>query len=159
MKGVAVVGFALMLILYMASGLSFADRVEDCQALVTKAIDFVKDKGPDYALKVFSASKGPFIDKELYVFACSLDNVMLAHPYQRDLIGQKVDEFKDVKGVLLFQEFRKVTEAGGQGWVHYWWPKPGENGAFAKASFVARVPGENLYVGAGYYKKGADESR
>jgi len=157
MKEVAVVGFVLVVILHLASGLSFAERAEDCQTLVTRAIDFVKDKGSDYAFRVFSASKGPFIDKELYVFACSLDNIMLAHPYQRDLIGQNVDEFKDAKGHLLFQEFRKVAEVGGQGWVHYWWPKPGENGTFPKASFIMKVPGEKLYVGAGYYKTAGAE--
>ncbi len=151
MKKFAGTCFILMLVLHLSASLSIADRAEDCQLLVEKAVSFVQEKGPDYAFKVFSAMKGPFIDRELYIFACSLDNVMLGHPYRRDLVGQNVTEYKDVKGAPLFREFKRAAEERGEGWVHYWWGKPGEKGDFAKASFIKRVPGQNLYVGAGYY--------
>ena len=146
MKRCVSVCFVLMLVFHLFTGFALADRAQDCRNLVTKAVDFVKEKGPEYSLKVFSASKGPFIDKELYVFACSMDNVMLAHPYKRELIGKNVNEFQDVKGDLLFQEFKKVAQNGGQGWVHYWWWKPGEKDTFPKASYIMKIPGENLYV-------------
>jgi cytochrome c len=152
MKKVAATCFIIMLFLQLSTGVSLADRAEDCQVLVAKAVDFIQDKGPEYAFKVFSAMKGPFIDRELYIFVCSLDNVMLGHPYRHDLIGQNVSEHKDVKGSPLFQEFKKAAQERGEGWVDYWWGKPGEKGDFAKASFIKRVPGQNLYVGAGYYK-------
>jgi cytochrome c len=159
MKRYVPVCFLLMLVFQLSTGLAFADRADDCQKLVDKAVDFTKENGPEYSLKVFSASKGPFIDKELYVFACSMDNVMLAHPYKSELIGKNVDDFQDVKGDLLFQEFKKVAQNGGRGWVHYWWWRPGEKDAFPKSSFIMKVPGENLYVGAGYYATPAHASR
>ena len=152
MKKLATTCFSLMLVLQLSTSVALADRADDCQVLVSRAVSFVQDQGPEYALKVFSAMKGPFIDRELYIFACSLDNVMLGHPYRRDLIGQNVSEFKDVKGSALFQEFKRVAEERGEGWVDYWWGKPAEKGDFPKASFIKRVPGSNLYVGAGYYK-------
>jgi len=151
MKRFASVGFLLILILQVSTNLAFGDKAAECEALVTKAIAIVKDKGSEYAVKALSASNGPFVNKEIYIFACSLDNIMLAHPYKRDLIGKSVNEFKDAKGNLLFQECKKVAENGGQGWVNYWWWKPAEEGQFAKASYIGRVPAENLYVGAGYY--------
>jgi cytochrome c len=159
MKRYVSVCFILMLAFQLSAGLSFADRAEDCQNLVAKAVDFMKENGPEYSFKVFSASKGPFIDRELYIFACSLDNVMLAHPYRTELIGKNVNEFEDVKGNLLFQEFKKVAQNGGKGWVNYWWWRPGEKDPAPKASFVMKVPGENLYVGAGYYTTEAHASR
>ncbi|MGO9568758.1 MAG: cache domain-containing protein [Desulfomonilaceae bacterium] len=92
------------------------------------------------------------MDKELYVFACSMSNIMLAHPYKPGLVGQDVNEFKDAKGNALFQEFRKIVEERGSGWVDYWWTKPGEKGEFPKRTYVKRMPGSNIYVGVGYYK-------
>lgn len=132
------------------SGPALADRADDCVNLVNKCIDFFQKNGRDYTLKVLSC-KGPFTDKELYVFALSMDNIMLAHPYKKKLIGQNMDEYKDVKGKKLFRRFRNIVEAKGEGWVDYWWAKPGEKGEFLKRSFVKRIPGENVYVGAGYY--------
>jgi cytochrome c len=152
MKRVAATCFIMMVALQISTSVCLADRAEDCQVLVAKAVDFIQEKGPEYSFKVFSAAKGPFIDLELYIFVCSLDNVMLGHPYRRELIGKNVGEYKDVKGGLLFQEFKRAVEERGEGWVHYWWTKPGEKGEFSKASFVKRVPGQNVYVGAGYYK-------
>jgi len=159
MKKLAATCFIVTLVLQFSTSVSFAERADDCEVLVTKAVDFIKEKGPEYSCKVFSAQKGPFIDRELYIFACSMDNVMLAHPYSRDLIGQNVSEFKDVKGSALFQAFKRVAETRGEGWVHYWWGKPAEKGEFAKASFIKRVPGQNLYVGAGYYKTAGNETQ
>jgi signal transduction histidine kinase len=69
--------------------------------------------------KVFSASKGPFIDRELYVFVCSMNNKMLAHPYQKNLIGIDVEDHKDVKGNFLFKKFKRTAEEQGSGWVDY----------------------------------------
>jgi len=46
-----------------------------------------------------------------------MDNVMLGRPHRHYLIGQNVNEFKDEKGSPLFQEFKKVSEDGGKGWV------------------------------------------
>lgn len=129
-----------------------ADRSDDCLAMVQKAESLIGDKGKDYALRVFSASKGPFIEQELYVFACSMDNRMLAHPYRRDLIGQDVNDVRDAENKLLFQEFRSVAEKRGDGWVNYWWSKSGEPGIFPKTTYIKRIAESNMYIGVGYYK-------
>jgi cytochrome c len=129
-----------------------SDKPANCVAMVEKADAFIHEKGKDYALKVFSVSKGPFIDKELYVFACSMDNVMLAHPYRPDLVGHPVGDFKDARGTTLFQEFQRIVKERGSGWVDYWWTKPGEHGQFPKRTYVKRIPEYGIYVGVGYYK-------
>ncbi len=128
------------------------DKSLACVEMVEKAEAFIQEKGPDYALKVFSVSKGPFVDKELYVFACSMSNIMLAHPYKQDLVGHDVKDFKDAKGNALFQEFLKIVDERGSGWLDYWWTKPGEKGEFPKRTYVKRMPGSDIYVGVGCYK-------
>jgi len=129
-----------------------ADRGADCQMLVENGVAFIREKGLDHAVKVFSARRSPFIDGEMYIFALSMNNVMLAHPYSPDLIGKNQNDTLDTKGKRLFALFKQVAENEGSGWVDYWWPKPGEQGDFAKRSFIKKVPGENAYIGAGYYK-------
>lgn len=137
---------SLTLIIMPVRALAF-DRSLACVQMVEKAEAFIQEKGPKYALKVFSVSKGPFINKELYVFACSMNNIMLAHPYRKDLVGRDVTNYTDAKGNPLFQEFRKIVEERGSGWVDYWWTKPGEKGDFPKRSYVKLIPGYNMYVG------------
>lgn len=135
------------------------DRALLSVALVEKAVAFVQEKGADYACKVFSCSRGPFVDRELYVFALSLDNVMLAHPWKHGLVGKNLDDFQDPKGKLLFREFKTVVQSRGAGWVDYWWWIPGGAEQVPKRSYVRKVPGTQLYVGAGYYPKESIKSR
>jgi cytochrome c len=128
------------------------DKSSACIELSEKAEAFIQDKGKDYALKVFSASKGPFVEQDLYVFACSMNNKLLAHPYMKSMVGQDVSDFRDLKGRAVFQEFRKVADEKGSGWVDYWWKKPGENGEFSKTGYIKRIPEHNMYLVVGYYK-------
>jgi hypothetical protein len=128
------------------------DKSSECLELAEKAEAFVMEKGVAYAAKVFSASKGPFINGEMYVFVCSMDNKLLAHPYKREMVGQSVNDLKDVKGKPIFKEFQKVAEQSGAGWVNYWWKKPGEQQEFPKTTYIKRLPAHNIYVGVGYYK-------
>jgi len=142
----------IILIVHTWTGVALADETKDCLTLVDKSIAFITEKGRDYALKTICC-KGPFTQGDVYVFAVSMDNVVLAHPYNRELIGKKVDDLKDVKGLSVFAEFKKVAANGGSGWVDYWWAKPGEKGEFPKKVFIKKVPGEDIYVGAGFYVK------
>lgn len=155
MKAIAVrsiLVFLTVALITIPARSSAFDKSSECVELAEKAEAFVLEKGKDYASKVFSASKGPFINGELYVFACSMDNKLLAHPYRRDLVGEDVGEFKDVKGKPIFQEFHKVANEQGSGWIDYWWKKPGEQHESSKTTYIKRIPDYNIYVGVGYYK-------
>ena len=58
---------------------------------------------------------------------------------------------KDVKGNMFAAEFVSIAKEKGKGWSEYWWPKPGEKTASLKASYIMRVPGQDMLVGAGVY--------
>jgi cytochrome c len=146
----AVVAALLVSLLFITP--AQADRGADCQMLVENAVAFIREKGLDYSIKVFSARKSPFIDGEMYIFAVSMDNVMLAHPYKPDLVGKNQGDTRDSKGKPVFVEFKQVAEKDGSGWVEYMSPKPGEKGDFIRRCFIKKVPGENAYVGAGFFE-------
>ena len=67
--------------------------------------------------------------------------------------GKLVKGEKDKKGKLFGEEFVKVAQTQGSGWVDYWWPKPGQSKPARKWSYVKAVTidGRPAVVGAGFY--------
>ena len=68
-------------------------------------------------------------------------------PNNKPLIGTDISYYPFVV------EMTEVAKRKGSGWVKYSWPKPGRNLPSPKNSFVMRVPGEDFYIGCGYYLK------
>lgn len=139
----------------MCVGLAVADEAADTKALVEQGVAMVKDKGLDATLKAIGDPKGPFVKGDLYLFAGSLDKATAtAHPFAADkLVGPDLTNLKDPKGNPFFIKFKEVAANPGSGWVDYWWPKPNEKEPSLKKTFIMRVPGQNAYIGAGYYAK------
>jgi cytochrome c len=139
----------------MCAGLAVADEAADAKALVEKGVAMAKEKGPDATLKAIGDPKGPFVKGDLYLFAGSLGKVTAtAHPFAADkLVGKDLTNLKDSKGNQFFVKFIEIAKAPGSGWVEYWWPKPNEKEPSLKKTFIMRVPGQDMYIGAGYYPK------
>jgi cytochrome c len=138
----------------LSVGTVAADDAADVKALVEEGVTLVKEKGRDEALKVIGDPKSRFVKGDLYVFAGSLEKVvLLAHPFAAQLVGEDLSTFKDPKGTLFFVKFKEVAESSGNGWVEYVSPIPGAKEGSLKKAFIMRVPGEKIYVGAAYYPK------
>ncbi|MGA6994037.1 MAG: cache domain-containing protein, partial [Candidatus Deferrimicrobiaceae bacterium] len=69
----------------------------------------------------------------------------------KNLMGS-MDKAEKGKEKLLFKEFVDLAKSKGGGWVDYMWPKPGEEKPSKKISYIYRVPGKELFVGAGIYE-------
>jgi cytochrome c len=124
------------------------------QELVNKGVAMWKEKGRDYAIKVMNASAGPLRKGSLYVFACDFKGKILAHPAQKDLRDLDQWELQDAKGVFLTQEFLKAAQSPeGFGWVEYHWMRVNESTPTPKRAFIKRIPGEDVFLGCGYYTK------
>ncbi len=152
MRKSLIIVLAMTLCLVWAS-LATAQTPDEAKALVKQAIAMVKAKGVDATLKAIANPKGPFAKGDLYIWAGSTKEVkMVAHPYKPKLVGKDLTLFKDIKGKQFFNEFVKVANEKGSGWVDYYWPKPGGKKPVPKTSFVEKVPGHDLYFGCGVYK-------
>jgi cytochrome c len=127
------------------------DKADEVKAMVEQAAALVGEKGREYALRLFNSGSGPFIKGELYIFAGDLEGRNLSHPRNRKLVGQSVLDLKDAKGKLFIRDFIKIAEEHGAGWVDYWWLRHGEKEPSLKRVYVRRIPGEDFYVGCGYY--------
>ncbi len=85
-----------------------------------------------------------------YVFVLDCSKITVAaHPVKPGLIGKDLSELRDVKGKLFFVELCEASK--NNGWVEYYWPKPGEKVASRKISYMRQVPGSKFQVGAGLY--------
>jgi len=140
----------LCLMVAMALPVS-ADQADDARNLVDRAIDMFKDQGKEATLKAINDRNGPFVKGDLYVFALTMGNMLVGQPHEVSLRRMNLTNTRDANGQYFIQKFKEVVENQGSGWVDYTWAKPGDSIASPKKAFVKKVPGEELYVGAGFY--------
>jgi signal transduction histidine kinase len=114
----------------------------------------INEKGIGATIAEINKKDGKFVWKDTYVFLMDLDGKMLAHPMSPALIGKNVLDMKDKgePGKLLFKEFVAVAKGKGEGWVDYMWINPGDPKPRKKVTYIYRVPGKDLFVGAGIYE-------
>jgi signal transduction histidine kinase len=122
---------------------------------VHEAAALINTKGVEEAIKIIGDPKGPFVWKDSYVFLMDLNGKMLAHPIQPELTKEKhLLLMTDPTDKALFVHFVNTARLVGHGWVEYMWPKPGRNTPSKKLTYIYRVPGKDLFVGAGVYVGG-----
>ena len=76
---------------------------------------------------------------------------MVMHPIKPALNGKDLSGYQDKRGTYLFKEMVRVCAAKGEGFVKYWWGKPGEQGEFPKLSFVKLFRPWGWVIGIGAY--------
>lgn len=82
---------------------------------------------------------------------------MVMHPYKPELDGTDLSDYQDPNGKHLFNEFVRVCEARGEGFVDYYWPKYGAETPQPKLSFVKHFPPWDWIIGSGIYLEIAEE--
>jgi signal transduction histidine kinase len=156
MRKAAVVALVLLFGLFLGVSAMAAEggTKDECVAKCKEAGQMITDKGLDEAVKEINNKTGKFVWKDTYVFLMDLDGKMLAHPMNAALIGKSLLETKDKgdPGKLLFKEFVELAKGKGEGWVDYMWSNPGDPKPRKKISFIYRVPGKDLLVGAGIWE-------
>jgi cytochrome c len=126
---------------------------DEAVAMVKKAAEFLKKNGKDKAFAEFNNPKGPFIDKDLYIFAfmANGDGVEVANGANPKLVGKNVLEMKDADGKFLIKEILKIgMSKEGKGWLDYKWPNPATGTLDSKRTYVERV--EDVILGCGVYR-------
>jgi len=76
---------------------------------------------------------------------------MVMHPIKPQLDGKDLTGFADPNGKKLFQEFVRVCEENGGGFVDYLWPKPGYDKPVPKLSYVKLFEPWGWVIGTGVY--------
>ena len=144
-------------VLVLAAGASAqqAATKEECVMKCHEAAALINAKGVEEAIKAIGDPNGKFVWGDSYVFLMNLEGKMLAHPMQPELT--KLPHcllITDPTGKALFVSFVNLARTAGQGWVEYMWPKPGKTSPSKKLTYIYRVPGQDVFVGAGVYVGG-----
>jgi len=144
---------ALGLLLAPTTGVASADKgtADEAKAMVEKAAALLKDSGPDKAFAAFDdPANKDFHDRDLYIFARSMDGNTVAHGANKGMIGHTNLDLKDADGKPYNKEMIDLASSKGSGWVDYRWVNPVSHKIEPKSSFIVKVG--DYVVGAGFYK-------
>ena len=122
----------------------------EAEAMVKKAVAYIKANGPDKAYEEFTHGKS-FKDRDLYIIVYDLNGKNLAQGANPKLVGKDLIGLKDPDGKPLIKMFVDLAKDKGKGWVEgYKFLNPMTQKIEGKAMYLERV-GDTL-VGCGIYK-------
>ncbi len=90
-------------------------------------------------------------EKDDYFWINDMQPRLIMHPYNNDLYGKDLSDYKDVNGKRLFVEFTDIVRKQGAGFVYYSWNKPGRTDAAQKVSYVKGFAPWGWIIGSGIY--------
>ena len=129
--------------------------VSECISMCKQAADMIL-ADQEAGLAEIAKNDGKFVWKDSYVFAMNLKGKMLAHPMMPGLMRMEslltVPDKNPKNPKMLFVDFVVKAATEGEGWVEYMWPKPGSTDPAIKETYIYRVPGTSIFVGAGIYR-------
>lgn len=145
--------FGAVVVSFMVSGVSHAadqGTAAEAEAMVKKAVAYVKANGPEKAAEEFTNGK-TFKDRDLYVVYTEFNGNVLAHGGNPKLVGKNLTGMKDSEGNPFFQMLLDLAKTKGKGWSgNYRFMNPATQKLEAKVMYVESI-GET-YVGVGIYK-------
>ncbi|MEH6626360.1 MAG: methyl-accepting chemotaxis protein [Motiliproteus sp.] len=104
----------------------------DRQVKLVNAGEKSKEEGIEEALADLRALR--YAGSE-YFFVLDKSHNMLMHPISKKVDGQNVKMLKDANGKLLMQELVSVISSKGEGFVEYYWARPGSSEPVPKLSY------------------------
>lgn len=86
-----------------------------------------------------------------YFWINDMHPTMIMHPIKPELNGTDLSQNKDPTGKFIFVEFANTVKRSGEGFVDYYWPKPGAADPVLKYSHVVGFEPWGWVVGTGVY--------
>lgn len=121
----------------------------EAEAMVAKAVAYIKANGPDKAYAEFTNSAA-FKDRELYVIVYDLTGKNLAHGANAKLVGKDLIGLKDPDGKLLNKMLVDLAKDKGKGWSdEFKFRNPTTDSLQRRIVYVERL-GET-FVGCGVF--------
>jgi len=154
MKRLIVLGMVLLVLIGYAGILAAGEKhgtAAEAEALVKKAIAYMKSNGRDVAFAEINNNKGRFTNGDLYVFVYDMTGKCVAHGQNLKMIGKELMEMKDADGKAFVKERVEIAKTKGSGWQDYKFTDPLTKKIEPKRAYVERY--EDLIVGSGVYAK------
>jgi signal transduction histidine kinase len=142
----------VVLSLLLVSAAFAADKgtPTEAEALVKKAVAFIKANGKDKAFAEFGNPKGQFVDRDLYIFAYDMTGKCVAHGQNPKQVGKDLSDLTDPDGKAFVKERIEIAKTKGSGWQDYKFSNPTNKKVEQKRAYIEKY--EDLIVGSGAYK-------
>jgi len=124
---------------------------DEAQAMVHKAVAFIKTEGAEKAYSVISTKGGQFSDRDLYIVVYGLDGKVLAHGANQKLVGKDLIEAQDVDGKYFVKERTELGRKQASFWQDYKFVNPTTKKVEPKEMYCERE--SETVVCGGVYKK------
>lgn len=139
----------------LACGSVMADETRatkvEAEAMVKKAVEFLKQNGKDAAFKAFTAPSTQFTDRDLYVVAYDLNGKCLAHGQNSKQVGLSLIGLKDPDGKEFVKERVELAKSKGTFWQDYKFTDPLTKKIMPKVSYCEKA--DDAVVCAGVYSQ------
>ncbi|MFY1112560.1 MAG: cache domain-containing protein [Methanosarcinaceae archaeon] len=123
------------------------------EARVKATAGLIEEEG-DKIFPDFREEGTSWFHHDFYVFVWETDGTAVVYPPDSSMEGQDLKGLQDSTGKPIGELFIETALSGKrEGWVDYYWPKPGEDEPVLKYSFIRKVnrDGQDYLVGAGFY--------
>ncbi|WP_135612158.1 cupin domain-containing protein [Methanococcoides sp. AM1] len=122
-------------------------------ALVNAAIDLIGEKG-ELAFPEFRQKDSQWYHNNSYITVWKTEGIRVVFPPKVSGEGGSVLDLEDYNGEPLGMIIIDTAlSEEGEGWVNYYWPKPGETVPSKKSTFVKRttIDNQTYLVHSGFY--------
>ena len=123
----------------------------EAEAMVKKALGYLKANGPDKTFAEINKKDGQFVDRDLYLTVYGTDGVVRAHGANAKMIGKNLMELKDVDGKAFVKERVDMAKKKVPFWQDYKFNNPVTGKIEPKTMYC--VPEDDLIVCGGVYLK------
>ncbi|MBI5057369.1 MAG: cache domain-containing protein [Nitrospirae bacterium] len=153
MKKVLVSIFVTLFTLSMVSVTFAGDSgtKAEAEAMVKKAIAYIKEAGKEKAFAEINNKQGKFVDRDLYIFVYDLNGKVLAHGANAKMIGKDLIEMQDPDGKFYVKERVEIAKTKGKGWQDYKFTNPTTKKIEPKTAYIEKL--DDMIIGCGVYNK------
>lgn len=123
----------------------------EAEAMVKKALAYMKANGRDKTYAEISKRDGQFVDRDLYLVVYGTDGVVRAHGGNAKMIGKNLIELKDVDGKAFVKERVDMAKKKVPFWQDYKFNNPTTGKIEPKTMYC--VPEEDEILCGGVYLK------
>ena len=128
----------------------FKGTTAEAEALVKKAVAYIREHGRDKAFAEINNKGGMFTNRDLYVFVYDMSGKGVAHGQNLGLIGKDLLNAQDPDRKFYVKERIEIARVKGRGWQDYKFINPKTKAVEDKTAYIERC--DDLIVGAGAYK-------
>lgn len=147
-------GIIVCCFMMSSAGIGFSEEkrgtASEAEAMVKKAIAYIKASGKEKALSEISNPKGKFVDRDLYVTVFDLSGNCLAHGFNQKMIGKNMLDLKDPDGKAMVKDRQELAKTKDKFWMDYKFSDPLTRTIKQKSMYTEKAG--DLLVNCGIYK-------